>query len=66
MTIKYTHHCGFCGESYTLIIPFEEYFAWEKGEGSVAKTIPSLTHSQHNQLLSNLCAHCEKDYYGGK
>lgn len=61
--IKRTQTCPSCGKSHSVMVPFEEYWAWECG-APMEQAMKSLTYCELKQIATKVCPDCQKEILG--
>ena len=55
--------CPFCGEDHAVEVNLAQYEAWQNGE-PIQNTMPNLTPTEREQLISGLCPKCQAEMFG--
>ena len=63
MQITITLNCPFCGPAPEAEVNSNEYSAWMSGE-LIQRAMPSLTTTEREQLISQLCPDCQRKIFG--
>lgn len=63
MKITITLNCPFCGTVHEVEVNSNEYSAWMSGE-LIQRAMPSLTATEREQLISQLCPDCQRKIFG--
>lgn len=58
-----TLKCPFCGTVHKVEANTNEYLAWMGGE-LIQNAMPSLTATEREQLISQLCPDCQRKIFG--
>ena len=56
-------HCPFCGKIHTVTVNEDAYYDWQDGM-LIQNTMPDLTSTEREQLISKLCPECQKMVFG--
>ena len=55
--------CPFCGKKHTVVVEEEGFRKWQEGE-LIQKALPSLSATEREQLISNICPTCQGSIFG--
>ena len=58
-----TLDCPFCGTVHEVKVNTNEYLTWISGE-LIQRAMPSLTATEREQLISQLCPDCQRKIFG--
>lgn len=58
-----TLDCPFCGAVHGVEVNTSEYLAWMDGK-LIQNAMPSLTATEREQLISELCPDCQRKIFG--
>ena len=58
-----TLNCPLCGTVHGVEVNTNEYAAWMSGE-LIQNAMPSLTATEREQLISQLCPDCQRKIFG--
>lgn len=57
--VKRTQTCPYCGDSHSVMIPFHEYWAWERG-APIEQAMKSLTYCELEEIATKICPDCQR------
>lgn len=60
--MKINRKCPFCGQTTTLSVSDEAYFAWESGTHAQV-AFPELTPTQRDVIINGMCYECSEKLY---
>ena len=55
--------CPFCGKKHIVVVEEEGFRKWQEGE-LIQKALPSLSATEREQLISDICPKCQADIFG--
>lgn len=50
--------CVNCQTQHTVLVPLQGYRLWASGQAKIQDAMPSLTESERELLMSNICPKC--------
>ena len=56
--------CPFCGNTYSVTVDFEDFFAWKHGLRLAQNAFPYLTPDERELLISGICPECWEKMFG--
>lgn len=63
MKINITMNCPFCGKGHVVRnVGLEDYYNWLDGV-SAQKAFPYLNATEREQLISDICPECQKEFF---
>lgn len=54
--------CPFCGRTHYVVVPADGWYAYVNG-ALVQDAFPTLTATQREQLISNMCPSCQSNFF---
>ena len=55
--------CPFCGKKHVVVVEEEGFRKWQEGE-LIQKALPSLSATEREQLISDICPECQANIFG--
>ena len=55
--------CPLCGKKHLVSVREKDYLAWRNGT-LIQKAMPYLSAEQRDQLVTEICPHCQKKIFG--
>ena len=56
-------YCPICGKAHYVEVNENAYWNWQDGM-LIQNAMPDLTHTEREQLISQLCPNCQKGVFG--
>ena len=55
--------CPFCGKEHVVRVNEKAYYEWQNG-ALIQNVMPTLTATQREQLISEICPKCQSSIFG--
>lgn len=59
-----TNTCPFCHNTHDVEVSESQYLSWAYGGELIQKAMPTLSATEREQLISNMCPKCQKKIFG--